>query len=260
MCGFQRDPNLVREHLSWLDRFAPQFGKNWQKLASEPAMCEAAVRRLLEQNGNKVEPNETLDGKERSPDFRCTQAGKLFFVEVTCISIEKATKLTGLKYFPNQGFPLSGIGRVTDTIFQAAIKKAPQCSHLGQPALMAVGTFHWQASRLCFMHQHLTLLLTGETRIAQDIDTTTGDPVGDDYLSTNLRAAAFFTPKDAVLGHARKPVSGILACGFGCEPPQIRGALHPNPIHTFDRSLLSKVEFCRLKPGYEVGNLTTEWV
>ena len=162
MNSFEGDCNLVREHRTWLDRFHRQFGQNWENLYQselEAAMCEAAVRRLLEQNGNNVEPNETLDGKVRSPDFRCTQAGKSFFVEVTCISIEKATKLTGSSYLPPPEFFFSGVGRVTDGIFRAAIYKTPQCSDLGQPALMAVGTFHWQASHLCFERKHLAVAL-----------------------------------------------------------------------------------------------------
>jgi len=263
MICFRPDDLLFREHLSWLDRFDPQFRKNWEKLYwsdPEDAMCEAEVRRLLEKNGNNAEPNETLHGTKRSPDFRCIQAGKDFFVEVTCISMEKATSLTGLNHFPDPGFSFSGVGRVTDKLFHAATKKTPQCSNLGHPALVAVGTFHWQASRLCFERKHLELLLTGETLISQNIDGTTGGPVGDDYLSTNLRSATFLSPKEGGFTHARNPVSGILACGFGCEPPRIRGALHPKPIHAFDRSLLPEVEFCRLKPGYEAGTLITEWV
>lgn len=263
MCSFKPDTLLVDEHRSWLNLFDRQFSQNWENLYKdqpENAMCEAAVRRLLEQNGNRPEPNMMIDGKKRSPDFRCNQADKTFFVEVTCISIEKATSLTGLSHHPEPGFSFSGVGRVTDALFHAAIKKTPQCSNLGYPALVAVGTFHGEASRLCFERMHLALLLTGETLITQNIDATTGGPVGDDYLSTNLRSATFLgTTEDGLMRPARNPVSGMLACGFGCEPPQIRGVLNSKPIHAFDRSLLPSLEFCRLKPGYESGNLMTEW-
>lgn len=261
--GPEFDSTLLGEHRSWLNRFNPQFGKNWEKLRwhdPEAAMCEAAVRRLLEQNGNNVEPNETLDGTKQSPDFRCTQADKLFFVEATSISMEKATELTGLAHLPDSGFSFSFYGRVTDAIFRAAIAKTPQCANLGQPAVVAVGTFHFPASHLCFERKHLELLLTGETSISNNIDTATGSPVGDAYLSTKLRSATFLSPeKGGNMRHARNPVSGILACGFGCDPPTIRCAMHPQPVHAFDRNLIPKVECCRLRPGYHAGRLAAEW-
>ena len=263
MAGTDFKDKLFCEHRSWLKRFGPQFGKNWEKLGRhdpEAAMCEAAVRRLLEQNGNDVEPNETLDGTKQSPDFRCAQAGELFFVEVTSISIEKATALTGLKHLLTAGKTFSWDGRLTDAIFHAAIKKTPQCSNLAQPALVAVATFHSKASYLCFERKHLELLLTGETSISQNIEATSGGPVGDAYLSTELRSATFLSPeKGGKMRHARNPVSGILACGFGCDPPTIRCALHPQPVHVFDRNLIPKVECCRLRPGYQRGRLTAEW-
>ncbi len=223
-------------------------------------MCEAAVRRLLEQNGNDVEPNETLDGSKQSPDFRCIQGDKLFFVEVTCISKEKTTEQTRLNHLPKPGFSYQGFVGLTDSIFHAAKEKTPQCSYLDQPALVAVGTFHWQASNLCFERMNLELLLTGQTFLSQKIDTSTGGPVGDEYLSTKLRSATFLSPQpDGYMRSARNPVSGILACGFGCEPPKVRGALHPEPVHVFDRKLLANLEFCRLRPEYKGGLLSAEW-
>jgi hypothetical protein len=259
--AFER--KLLCEHRSWLNRFNRQFGKNWEKLLlhdPESAMCEAAVRRLLELNGNDVEPNEILDGAKQSPDFRCTQAGKLFFVEATCISTKKTTELTGLNHFPDRAFHFSGYAPLTDSIYHAVIRKTPQCANLGQPALVAVGTFHWQASNLCFEHRHLELLLTGETSISQKIDTATGGPIGDSYISTELRSATFLSPKQGgYMRHARNPVSGILACGFGFDPPVVRCVVHPQPVHMFDRMLLPKVECCRLRPEYKAGKFSAEW-
>ncbi|MBI3851717.1 MAG: hypothetical protein HY298_15795 [Verrucomicrobia bacterium] len=257
---FIPDPKLIGEHRSWLGQFNPQFGCNWEKLKKhnpEAAMCVAAVRRLLEENGNHAEPNETLDGKRQSPDLRCSQGDKLFFVEVTCVSMEKTAEQTGLTHLTN----FSGIGPLNDAIFHASKEKTRQCSNLGYPVLLAVGTFHFQASYLCFDRKHVQLLLTGQTLITQKLDAATGELVGDDYLSTKLRSAAFLKPlKDGWMNYARNPVSGILACGFGCDPPQIRCALHPQPVHPFDRTLLPRVECCRLKPGYAAGKMSAEWV
>jgi hypothetical protein len=262
--SFSIDIELAREHREWLRHFDAQHADNWKKLlvtAPEAASCEAAVRRVLEQNGNAVQPNETLDGSRKAADFCCTQAGKTFFVEVTCISIEKATEHTGLPHPPHQnGFTFSGFHGLTGSVFHNSIHKTPQCSNLPHPAVLAVGTFHWHASCLCLERKHLELLLTGETLLTQNIEPTKGTPVGDGYVSTHLRSAAFLKPKpDGWMSHARSPVSAILACGFGCDLPRIRCVLHPKPMHPFDPSLLPNVEYCRLLPGYENGRLCTEW-
>jgi hypothetical protein len=121
---FPPDSNFLDEHRRWLGQFNLQHGRNWEKLLgndAEAAICEAAVRRLLEENGNVVEPNEELDGNKQSPDFRCTQAGETFFVEATCISIQKVIKETSLPHPPKiDGY--HGIGDLNEVIFDAAIK------------------------------------------------------------------------------------------------------------------------------------------
>ena len=254
---FTPDSDLAEEHSRWLSAFDPQYLRNWEKLLkadSEAAMCEAAVRRLLEENGNDVKPNEDLTGAVQAPDFRCTQGDKRFFVEATCISIEKATEVTGLSHVP-QG--AADYRPLNDAMFHACKQKTPQCSDLEAPALVAVGTFHGQASCICFLKREVAMLSTGEELIAHVIDTRKRTPVGDSYRSTGLRSATSLRPD---MSSARRPVSGMLLCGFGCEPPEVRGVLHQSPIHEFDRCLLPEVEFCRLQEGYESGSLSTEWI
>lgn len=261
---FTPDLNLVQEQRRWLGAFDPQHLRNWEKLLNadaEAAACEAAVRRLLEANGNIVAPNVNLTGSTQSPDFRCTHGGRVFYVEVTCISIEKATEITSLPPLPAGTHGAQGYGLLNGAFFGSVKQKTPQCSGLDAPALVAVGTFHFQASCICFGEPHLEMLLTGDELITQKINMVTGDPVGDIYLSTKLRSATFLRPDaNTGLGHARNPVTGMLLCGFGCEPPEVRGILHPLPVHQFERHLLPNVKFCRLRPGYETGSLSTEWI
>ena len=57
-----------------------------------------------------------------------------------------------------------------------------------------------------------------------------------------------------------KSFSGILLCSFRIKDSEIIGVLHPNANYPFDRSLLPKIEFCRLKDGYQDGNLEVEWI
>ena len=257
------DPDLLTEHRAWLKAFDPRFLKVWEaQLENNPesASCEAAVRRLIQQNGNAVSPNLDLKGTRRSPDFRFTNPGATFLVEVTCLSIEKATELTGLSHLPPPGFTFSGVGKLLPSIFHAAISKTPQCADQDSPVLLAIGTFHWQASHICFERKHLELLLSGDTCLAQSLDTSTGTPVGDTYVGMDLKTATFLKPSpSAWVAHARSPISAILACGLGLNDPVARGGLHPKPDHPFDRNVLPKVEFCRLKPGFENGHLLTEW-
>ena len=255
------DTVLVEEHRRWLGSFQPQRLSNWERILEadgEAAMCEAAVRRLLEANENTVEPNETLDGSAPAPDFLCSSGDKQFYVEVTCLSIKKVTQCTGLSHHPKGACSYS---LLNDAIFNACKSKTPQCAGLRHPSLVTVGTFHFDASCLCFLDMELAQLLTGKEMITASIDTRTGAQVGETHMSTRLRSAAFLRPDPSEgMDHARNPVSGMLLCGFGCEPPEVRGILHPSPVHDFDRSLMPRVEFCRLKAGYESGTLSTEWI
>ncbi len=168
---FRPDAILEQQHRTWLKGFDPQYLRNWEKVRNadiEAAMCEAAVRRLLEANGNKVEPNEDLNGSDRSPDFRCTRDEQIFFTEVKNISIEQATEITALSHFPQDG--AYSFGLLNKAIWNVCKEKTPQCARLGYPALVAVGTFHFRASCLCFQKRYVEMLLTGEELITANID------------------------------------------------------------------------------------------
>ena len=105
------------------------------------------------------------------------------------------------------------------------------------------------------------MLLTGDTLISHHIDTRTGGPVGEPFLSTDLKSAAFLKPSTVSgLDEARLPVSGVLIGGFGCKPPNIYGLLHPNAIRPFNRQLLDRIEFCKLIRDDLSGTLSVEWV
>lgn len=96
---FKPDADLADQHAHWLASFDPRHRRKWESLLGndpEAAMCEAHVRLLLAENGNDVVPNEDLAGGDKSPDFLCQQDGLSFYVEVTCLSIDKVTEATGL--------------------------------------------------------------------------------------------------------------------------------------------------------------------
>jgi hypothetical protein len=113
--------------------FDPRYLANWEKNLNgdeEAALAEAGVRRLLQGYAARVEPNEDLTGgetgAEQRPDFHCESDGHGFEVEVTHISIEKATKVTGLVEDPIGACHYSSLN---DAIFVACKGKAKQCAH-----------------------------------------------------------------------------------------------------------------------------------
>jgi hypothetical protein len=247
----------LQEHRAWLGKFDPAHLQSWEKILKDnpdAAKCEMRARRLLEENGNIVEPNLDLKGNKRTPDFRCMQGTQKFFVEVTCIDTERVTNETALPPNPEAGKAFH-FGNLNKVIFQEVIAKTPQCSNLEHPALVAVGLFHQQASAICPHKRFMEQLLTGRESITSYLGAS-----GKPFLSTALEQAAFIKPHKTTgeVVRARNPVSGILVCGFGCGTPQICGLLHPEPIHNFDRTLLPHISFLRLKEGYEAGLLATE--
>lgn len=255
------DPDLISEHLSWLSAFDRYHSVQWENLLTanrEAAEFEAAVRRLLQQNSCFVEPHATPDGSRPSPDFYCKRSGRGFFVEAACITVEQASDITGLTPAPHHA-SASYYAPMTQTIWNVCKKKTPQCRNLDQPVLLAVGTFHYNASARCFCRQHAEQVLIGIPRIMQVVDMTTGEAKGAVQEHTDLNRAAFFKRDEtSEVAYARQPVSGILLCGCGSALPEVRGVLHPSPIHVFDRTLLSAVEFCRLRHGS--GCVSVEWI
>lgn len=256
------DQALLEEQRAWLSRFDDQYLQNWDKLFkddNEAAMCEAAIRRHLNSQGVLVSPNETIDGSSRAPDFRCQKDGQHFYVEVTCLSIEKVIKSTGINDQPEGA---SYFSLLTDAVFNACKHKTPQCTSLNAATLVAVGTFHLFASCRYMGKCTCEDLLTGKPKITGVVDSRTGAMIGDSYDSTNLESATFLRPVTCAEGmaHARSPVSGILLYGLGGEPVEVHGILHPSPVLSFDRSMLPEIPFCRLKDGYKAGTLMTEWI
>ena len=231
--------SLTDEHRRWLGAFDAQYLRNWQKLLNaddEAAMAEARVRQVLEQWGVKVEPNEDLGGGTQRPDFRCLKGEAVFYMEVTCISKETATAKTGI---PDESHGMTACRPLNDAIFSECKGKASQCGNVDGPCLLAVGTWHTFAAMFSFKRPVVDWLLTGEAKLAWNIDMQTGQQVGDDYQVTELYSAAFLRPDlNEEVGFARSSISGLVLCSYGSERACRIGVLHPNPARPFDSSLL----------------------
>lgn len=256
---------LVSEHRQWLANFDCQYLKSWNdqfKSNPESALCEAAVRDIVQGFGFEAEPiadltGQGINGAVKRPDFRCTNAITAFYVEVANIPIAKATELTHLPH-PEKFGDCRAYRKLTRAVHNKATGKAAQCAQ-DLPTLLAVGTFHTAASRQAMGRFCANSLLTGEPMISWDVDAATGASVGETYQSTNLQFASFIRPGDCSIVNARTSISGILLCGFGVFPASIIGVLHPRADRPFRPELLPRIPFGEVRIDRQKRQLTTVW-
>jgi len=259
---FRPNPLVRDAFIKWIETKDRRHATAWAhryNVDPEAAMCEASFWAVLTDCGVTVEPNADLTGSRQTPDFVCWSGDQKFFVEVTCIHIETATKHTGLTHLPADG--VVWYRPLNDLIFGKATSKTTQCADLDAPCLLGVGTFHFSASGSCVRKVFGEWLLTGETNISWNLETRSGRAVGGVYEQTNFKSATFVRPSKLVgIEPARKPISALVVAGFGCSSPPIIGALHPNPDREFDASFLSRIPFCQLKVDFERGIVSTVWI
>lgn len=260
--------SLAEEHRHWLAAFDPQYLANWEKnlrADEESALAEAGVRRLLQGYGVQVEPNEELTGAEQRPDFHCESNGSGFEVEVTHISIEKATEVTGLPDDPTVNLgerpPTSEdiyrIRPLNRPVFWACVAKAKQCADAPYPSVLAVATFHYGATVFCFDKCHINELLTGVTHMRISLDSGSA---GEAYHVTEVDLAAFLRPDSSErVGFGRNSISALLLCGLKTRPPTIIGVLHPNPARPFNPANLPHIEFGEVAIDRNAGQLRVTW-
>jgi len=256
---------VIGKYAAWLARYHyDTYARRWAHLSCndiEAGAMEAAVWAILNANEVCVEPFDDIADGLSKPDFRCEKEGRLFYAEATCMRVEQVAEDTGLPVrFDPSGKPRQ-FGLLTTRLFNEVRAKTRQCSGLEAPCLVFVGTFHWHASCVCVDPHFVQDLLTGSTGISIPFDPDLGHAVGEGYLSTSLANSAFIRwAEGSGVEHARVPISAVVVCGLGRHPPNVYGALHPEPAHVFDPELLPHLPFCRLEPGYESGSLNVSWI
>lgn len=253
----------IQQHRVWLKNFNERRLKRWDDLLQadpEAAICEAKTRLLMADHSVDVQPYEDLS--QGGPDFKCSKDGRDFYVETTCISIDAATRDSKLYPTDSPDIDDSAYEEMTEKFRSEIGGKVKQCSKVEAPRIVAIGTLHPKASVCCIDEMAAEEVLTGTTYITGKVNPKTGDKIGDTYESTKLENSAFIRPNKSltnVIEHARCSVSAVLLCGFGLNPPNIVGCLHPSPSYAFDTGLLPRIEFCRLVDGYQKGSLQVEW-
>lgn len=192
---------------------ASVWSKNLQsdeEAVSEGAIAEAIAWDYLKHRIDRIRSAETSDS-EPSPDFLCEMDGREFYVEVTNISRERATEITGLA----DDVDLSSSGprfyrEWSSEVKREIIAKARQGTGLDKPYVVMVCTLHKQASALLCSRPHVENILHSRTHLQGFIDSE-GEPVGDIQHVADLRHAAF-TQKGST-EPARRHVSGALIAG-----------------------------------------------
>jgi len=253
----------IADHRCWLRSFDAGYEAKWERLLKnnpEGAICEAAIRELLESQHVSIEPNDDLS--HGGPDYRCTRDRDSFYVEVTCISRDAASEATGLRDHPWGGPPEHEM--MTGKIRYEVSNKTRQCANLDGPCLVAICCLHSQAGGdACFDDCAAEEVLCGSFSSTRDYDPQTRSPVGETYEVTDLRDSTFIRPSKASgePQYARDSVSGLLLCGFGSRPWVVRGVLHSCPAREFDRNLLPHIRFARLTDrSLRTGKLEVEWI
>ena len=254
---------VIQQFEKWLSKFDPQHARNWKRLLrsnDEAALCEAMTWQILNEQHVVVEPNADLTGGERRPDFRCTKNNQTFYVEITCVhtsTLEDKIKLPSSGTHDMTAVPWQ---KFLEAVFLKCRNKAPQCADLDAPCIATVGTFHASAC-MSFINEKFVIeqLLTGETKTAWDVNAKSGE-TSDVYPTPELWSALFLKPGETTPDKARCPISALLVAGLGVASRPVYGLLHPAPARPFDRNLLPRIEFCRLKEGYQTGKLETEWI
>jgi hypothetical protein len=251
---------LADGHRQWLSQFDPWHLADWKRLFKydpEAALCEAAVRERLQGHGVTVEPYNKPDPKSPGPDFRCGINGHTFYVEVTCVLIDSATKKTGIPEGGQKG-PFKVFG-MTQAIFQKCGPKTKQCQNVDAPVLVVVGTFHSYAASVSFQPLLIGSVLTGKTSLSWSVDTETGQQGGTEQ-STELESAAFlrFNGETDDIEPIRSPISGVLLCGLTLRAEFI-GVLHPQPCRPFDPSWLPRIDFASVEIDQANNGLGVSW-
>jgi len=256
---FQPNLRVLNRFIRWIDQpqFHPLYAKPWApryKNDPEAAMCEASFWAVLHDCGVTVEPNPNT-----TPDYVCRKDSVKFYVEVTCIQIESATRKTNLKPMP-EAQKATNYRSLNEAIRGECISKTAKCANLDAPCVLAIGTFHAYASVVTVNKKFLEWLLT-DPCIGMDFDPRAGQIVGESYPVARLRKSLFTQLFDiGGVHHVRRPISAVLVAGFGCDPPRIFGVLNPFPAREFDPRLLERIPFCVERTNLLKGEISVEWI
>lgn len=243
--------DVIVQYRKWLEEQRPSACKFFLKRLSsrdsakvEGALGEAVAWNWLEPRCGQIELQESGDG---GLDFVCSPREGVFLVEVTTLTIAKASKRTGLDHELAERGP-KFYGTATTAIKEKILAKCGQDKELSRPLVIFVVTLHFEVTAIAFQCRHLEELLVGKRVLTWKMNADLSGPAGPLYERCTSDHSLFFESETQTL--ARRNVSAVLIGGFGIRPPDcvVRGVLHPDPVRPFDPGWLPDVCFGRIEP------------
>lgn len=233
--------DAINEHLEWLRPFdkgrAERF-KRIQKINLQGAACEALIAKYLRDCLDIVYPFE--DPSSGGPDFRCTQAGRDFYVEVTSLATNAVEDACSIPDDPNwQG---GAVGSISGILRSSISDKVHQCTREDVPTLIAVGILHSWASDGVDRRLVQDMLIS-DVAYEPSVSPAHAKPNQLGEFVTSLRNSLFMAVGDNGVAIKRKPVSGVVVFGLGVHPPRVIGVTNGNAHRPFDPDLLPQIEF-----------------
>ena len=208
----------------------------------EAARSEAVVFEYL--RARSLAPRILEDVSAGGLDFECNSEGDQFGVEVTAITIETLEK---------SGHRQAILGLLSKRL-SAKSTKRQRHTYTG-PGVLIV-TVH---SAPDLLREAAEQFLTGEVKIIAHI--SKDGPVGDSYLGTELKGAAYLQPKSDGVRLFRGAYALVLLMSIGREGCHVVGFEHPEPEHAMSISHFPHVPFGRVRwPLPDGKRINVEWV
>ncbi len=247
MVNLQAYRSSLSAYARWLQEHNLSAGQQWSNRLtnSEVAQVEGAVAEAVAWDfvACRVEHITLADdsGPNRTPDFLCCVGDNSFYVEVTNISSDKVTQVTGLDSNPRGP---SYYNPMNSQVKRELIDKSSQLSGLEEPVALFVTTLHFSASALCVSRTLMEWLLHSTPKLSLAWNAETGDAIGEPHEVVKFEDAAF-TYKESIES-ARRHVSALIVGGFGFYPPDrnVLGIIHPEAVRPFEPKWLVDVPMC----------------
>lgn len=206
----------------------------------EAAHAEAVVFQYLRVRG--LDPRLLEDLSSGGFDFECHGFQPHFAVEVTAITDETMRRAGNMK----------AVLSTLRSRLSTKSSNAQRHSYTG-PRVLAI-TAEAEGALLLEAAQQF---LTGELTIRVDI--TPDGPVGDSYVATDLKNAAYLQPSADGISAFRNTYAFVLLFAVGGESSRVFGVRHPQPDVPLPISAFPSVPFGQVTWPIRNNELSVEW-
>ena len=247
--------NLVDEFKRFLDVNHPEHSNAFSQRQPEAARVEAVVFSFFKKSGYDIRVEETPN--VGGVDFRVLTANSEFVVEVTSISKNAVTEISGVptELTSGEGYH-SDPYAVANRIRQVAFDKASQMSGYDCPAILVITSEHPEYANILEDKRtdfNACMFITGAPELefmiaAPEIEREYNTETHPRNI-TRLKESLFvrFNERDRI-EFCRKQMSAVLLFYINKKyEVLIVGLLHPKPIYQFSHEILPSVRFVALQ-------------